>query len=283
MIRSPFFLLAALLCLLPPPSIAAESPTVPALRVMSFNIRLPAQDDGADYWEIRKPLAVRMLREQAPDVISMQELVQTQADYLARELPDYAWFGRGRDADGGGERMGVFYRKDRLKVVESGDFWLSDTPAIPGSISWGHPYPRMVSWALFQRHADGKRFYLFNTHLPYREQDEAARVKSAQAIARHLSALPDTVPVVLTGDFNTAPDSEVHATLSRTLQDAWLTAARVEGSTATFHGFHGEATQRIDWIFARGVQVDSATSVTTRWNDRYPSDHFPVVVTLQLP
>lgn len=250
---------------------------------MSFNIRVPVERDGVDYWETRKPLAVRMLEEQQPDVIGLQELVETQADYLASELPQYAWFGRGRDADGGGERMGVFYRKDRLKVVESGDFWLSDTPDIPGSITWDHLYPRMVTWALFEQRSDGKRFYFFNTHLPYREQDEAARVKGADAIAQRIAALPAGVPVVLTGDFNTTPDSDAHAALARTLQDAWTTAPRVEGSDATFHGFTGTADKRIDWIFVRGAQPASITSVTTRWHQRYPSDHFPLVMTLRLP
>ena len=253
------------------------------LSVMSFNIRLPAESDGVDYWETRKPLAVRMLREQQPDVIGLQELVRAQADYLARELPQYAWFGRGREADGGGEHMGVFYRKDRLKVIESGDFWLSDTPDVAGSITWGHPHPRMVTWALFEQRSDGRRFYLFNTHLPYRDEDEAARPKGAQAIARRLATLPDDVPVVLTGDFNTTPDSDAHAVLAGTLQDAWTTAPRVEGIDATFHGFTGKADRRIDWIFVRGAQLESITSVTTRWNHRYPSDHFPLVATLRLP
>ena len=253
------------------------------LSVMSFNIRLPAESDGVDYWETRKPLAVRMLREQQPDVIGLQELVKAQADYLARELPQYAWFGRGREADGGGEHMGVFYRKDRLKVIESGDFWLSDTPDVAGSITWGHPHPRMVTWALFEQRSDGRRFYLFNTHLPYRDEDEAARLKGAQAIARRLATLPDDVPVVLTGDFNTTPDSDAHAVLAGILQDAWTTAPRVEGIDATFHGFTGKADRRIDWIFVRGAQLESITSVTTRWNHRYPSDHFPLVATLPLP
>ena len=272
-------LIGTILAAIAMPAIAADT----ALRIMSFNIRLPAESDGVDYWETRKPLAVRMLREQQPDVIGLQELVKAQADYLARELPQYAWFGRGREADGGGEHMGVFYRKDRLKVIESGDFWLSDTPDVAGSITWGHPHPRMVTWALFEQRSDGRRFYLFNTHLPYRDEDEAARLKGAQAIARRLATLPDDVPVVLTGDFNTTPDSDAHAVLAGTLQDAWTTAPRVEGIDATFHGFTGRADRRIDWIFVRGAQLESITSVTTRWNHRYPSDHFPLVATLRLP
>ena len=272
-------LIGTILAAIAMPAIAADT----ALRIMSFNIRLPAESDGVDYWETRKPLAVRMLREQQPDVIGLQELVKAQADYLARELPQYAWFGRGREADGGGEHMGVFYRKDRLTVIESGDFWLSDTPDVAGSITWGHPHPRMVTWALFEQRSDGRRFYLFNTHLPYRDEDEAARLKGAQAIARRLATLPDDVPVVLTGDFNTTPDSDAHAVLAGTLQDAWTTAPRVEGIDATFHGFTGRADRRIDWIFVRGAQLESITSVTTRWNNRYPSDHFPLVATLRLP
>ena len=272
-------LIGTILAAIAMPAIAADT----ALRIMSFNIRLPAESDGVDYWETRKPLAVRMLREQQPDVIGLQELVKAQADYLVRELPQYAWFGRGREADGGGEHMGVFYRKDRLKVIESGDFWLSDTPDVAGSITWGHPHPRMVTWALFEQRSDGRRFYLFNTHLPYRDEDEAARLKGAQAIARRLATLPDDVPVVLTGDFNTTPDSDAHAVLAGTLQDAWTTAPRVEGIDATFHGFTGRADRRIDWIFVRGAQLESITSVTTRWNNRYPSDHFPLVATLRLP
>ena len=272
-------LIGTILAAIAMPAIAADT----ALRIMSFNIRLPAESDGVDYWETRKPLAVRMLREQQPDVIGLQELVKAQADYLARELPQYAWFGRGREADGGGEHMGVFYRKDQLKVIESGDFWLSDTPDVAGSITWGHPHPRMVTWALFEQRSDGRRFYLFNTHLPYRDEDEAARLKGAQAIARHLATLPDDVPVVLTGDFDTTPDCVAHAAHAGTLQDAWTTAPRVEGIDATFHGFTGKADRRIDWIFVRGAQLESITSVTTRWNHRYPSDHFPLVATLRLP
>lgn len=263
-------------------ALASDGSPTDSLRVMSFNIRLPVEADGADRWEVRKPLAVRILREQAPDVIGLQELTPEQAQYLATQLPDYGRLGRGREVDGSGEQMGVFYRTDRLRVVESGDFWLSDTPQRPGSISWGHLHPRMVTWALFERVADGRRFYMFNTHLPYREQDEAARVKGAQAIADRAAQLPADVPVVLTGDFNTGPDSAVHTALAAVLADAWAAAPRRAGPAETFHAFTGQAQRRIDWIFTRGMTVDSAQTVTTQWEGRYPSDHFPVVVELRL-
>ena len=98
------------------------------------------------------------------------------------------------------------------------------------------------------------------------------------SVAQETPSLPDAAI-----DFVLSGDTEVHAVLARTLQDAWTTAPRVEGSDATFHAFTGTPDRRIDWIFVRGVQLESITSVTTRWNHRYPSDHFPLVATLRLP
>lgn len=253
------------------------------LRVMSFNVRLPVESDGPNRWEARRELAADMVARENPDLIGTQELFQHQGDELVARLPQYAWFGRGRK--GGGERdehMGVFYRKDRLRVLESGDFWLSDTPEVVGSITWGNLYPRMVTWARFQRIADGATFVLYNTHLPYRDEDEPARERCAALIVARLRQLSPDEPVILTGDFNTAPESPTHALLAAALTDAWTAAPRRRGPAATFHNFTGKADQRIDWLLYRGLQVKNARTVTTNRRGRYPSDHFPVVVDFTL-
>lgn len=252
------------------------------LRVMTFNVRLPTAADGPDRWERRRSLMARTIREQQPDVIGTQELFARQGDYLVAVMPEYAWFGRSR-GNGDDERMGVFHRRDRLRVVAAGDFWLSDTPDVPGSISWGHPEPRMVTWARFERITDGGRFQLFNTHFPYREQDEEARLRSAAAILQRIRALPDALPVVLTGDFNTGADSDTHARLSGFLQDAWTAAPRRAGPEGTFHAFTGQPLRRIDWILFRGLRAEAAHTVTSHADGRYPSDHFPVVADLAWP
>ncbi len=253
--------------------------TVAPLRVMTFNVRTPSPD-GANVWENRRDLFVRTIRDADPDVFGTQELHKRQGDYVVGKLPHYAWFGEGRRGGGGDEHMGVFYRTDRLKVLESGNFWLSDTPDVPGSISWGHPFPRMVTWALFQRRADGRRFYFFDTHLPYRDQDEAARSKGAQEILARIQALPKDVPVVLVGDFNTTPASQAHATLTRALTDARATAPEHTGPDKTFHAFTGQPTEQIDWILSRGFSARSADTITVHDGKVYPSDHFPVVAVL---
>lgn len=262
--------------------IAPEAVAAGKLRVMTFNVRLPLASDGAERWEARRDLMVRTIREQHPDVMGTQELYKQQGDYIVGKLPDYAWFGMGRRGDGGDEHMGVFYRKDRLRVLKSGNFWLSDTPDKPGSISWGNPFPRMVTWAQFETR-QGRRFMLYDTHLPYRELDEAARERCAKLILARVRKLPGSEPFILTGDFNTTPDSQVHAMLTRHLHDAWIESPKRKGPQKTFHAYTGKPDRRIDWILQRGFRVSDARTVTTHDGKLYPSDHFPVVVVLDWP
>ncbi len=137
----------------------------------------------------------------------------------------------------------------------------------------------MVTWGLFETRQD-RRFYLFNTHFPYRAEDAAARERAARLLRARLAALPKDVPVVLTGDFNTGPDTPPHALLAESLADAWNSGVRREGPEATFHGFTGVPGERIDWIFTRGFEVRSVRTIDAHRGPLYPSDHFPVVARL---
>lgn len=261
---------------------AAQAAT-PDLRVMSFNVRTPADTEPGRRWEDRRDAMVEVITQAHPQVVGTQELTQPQAEYLAAHLHGYRWFGQGRRGGEGDEHMGVFYDARALTLVESGDFWLSDTPEVPGSISWGHPFPRMVTWGLFERRADGRRFYLYNTHLPYRDEDEPARVRGAQLLLSRLSALPADVPVVLTGDFNTEPGSDTWRTLTASLHDARSGARDVKGPRLTFHDFTGQGQHQLDWILLRGFQPDAFATLDARPNGRLPSDHFPVMADLRFP
>lgn len=254
-----------------------------SLRVMSFNVRLPVASDGPNRWEARQDLFVETIRRADPDIIGTQELWKIQADHLIAKLPRFSWFGIDRRGGHGDEHMGVFYRRDRLKLIESGNFWLSDTPQVPGSISWGNLYPRMATWGLFETIPGGKRFWFINTHFPYRAEDESAREKAARQIAAWITARPDGVPVVLTGDFNTVPDSAAHRVLSAELVDARDAAKVRAGPAETFHNFTGKADRRIDWVFSRGLTAAKAETVTFGAKGRYPSDHFPVLVDYRWP
>ncbi|MDT8758874.1 endonuclease/exonuclease/phosphatase family protein [Sphingomonas psychrotolerans] len=266
--------LAMLLCAAAPAW--AQAP----LKVMSFNIRFANPADGVNAWDNRREVTAAMLERTAPDLIGTQELLKVQGDFLVSRLKGYAWFGVGRRGGDDDEHMGIFYRTDRLRLLKSGNFWLSDKPDEQGSMAWGADLPRLATWGLFET-VDGKRrFYAFNTHLPHREQDEGAREKGAALVLARIKAMAGDLPVVLTGDFNTVPGSPTYRTLSAHMQDAWTSAPKRGGPDKTFHGFTGNAVKRIDWIFTRQFVAKRVETVTDHQGEVQTSDHFPVLAEL---
>lgn len=254
------------------------------LRVVSYNVRYPAPGDGANVWGARKDLFVASVRALDPDVMGTQELFREQGDYLVAQAPEYAWFGVSRRGNHEDEHMGVFYKKAKLRVVESGNYWLSETPEVAGSSSWEMSLPRMVTWAVLESRATKKRFYFANTHFPHRgQQDAKARLECAKVIVERLGKVPVGMPVILTGDFNAGAETDVHALLTRSLEDVWEKAGQRFGPEQTFHGFTGKTDgRRIDWILARGWKALVAQTGDLNAGGRYPSDHFPVLALLGL-
>lgn len=253
------------------------------LRVMSFNVRFPSPDDGANVWTARRDLLVEAVLARAPDVIGAQETYYEQGSYVVEKLPDYSWFGVGRTGTQRDEHMGIFYRRDRLKLKEHGHFWLSETPELPGSRSWGMDLPRMVTWGRFET-PGGRRFLMMNTHLAHRPEDEAARLSGVAVVAERFGRLAEGAPVLMTGDFNDVPGGRVYdAFQAAGLRDVRLLAEVVEGPEGTFHGFSGlEIGPRIDWVLCgpEGWSFRRFETCTFNVGGRYPSDHFPVVADL---
>lgn len=253
------------------------------LKVMTFNVRYANPNDGDNRWEKRRDFLVKTIRDHAPDLVGAQEVLYEQGQYIVEKASGYAWFGRSRRGDHTDEHMGVFYRKDRLALTDSGDFWLSETPDSPGSISWGMSLPRMVTWGLFQLRGTDKKFLLWNTHFAHRPQDEAARLDSARLLAGRIARMDPKATFLLTGDFNAPAGGDVYRVLAPPLEDAWLSSARQAGPEGTFHGFSGKPEPgRIDWILYQGPwRALSAETLTANEDGRYPSDHFPVVAVIE--
>src|SRR3546814_2178479 len=124
---------------------------------------------------------------------------------------------------------------------------------------------------------------MYDTHLPYMDEGEPARVKGATLILSRIKALPPGVPFVMTGDFNTGPESEAHTLLTTDLKDARETVANPEGPAETFHNFTGTPDKRIDWILYRGFTALDQQTITTHRGNVYPSDHYPIVADLAFP
>jgi endonuclease/exonuclease/phosphatase family metal-dependent hydrolase len=252
------------------------------LKVMTFNVRFPSPNDGENVWENRKEILVETIRKYEPDVLGTQELFYSQGNYIADRLPEYRWFGISRRGNLDNEHMGIFYKRDRLVVVESGNFWLSENPDKAASMSWDVSLPRMVTWARF-RDLEGEEFYFYNTHFPHRAQDSAARLKCAKVIVEDLRRrVPAFAKLIVMGDFNSAADSDVHDLLSAELIDVWESAKERSGPTTTSSRWTGNREgRRIDWILYRGNwQASSAVTVDFNLDGRYPSDHYPVFAVL---
>lgn len=275
--------LPLLAALLPAANAASETTTT----VMTFNLRYAGAKDGKFCWQYRKDLLIDTIRQASPLLLGTQECMKEQADYIVERLPEYKMIGRGREADGGGEMSAIFYRSKELSLVDSGHFWLSETPDVPGSKSWDSSLTRIVTYATFTFNGSGAKLYYFNTHFDHR--GEEARKKSAQMLAARIAALPPDAKVLVTGDFNagaghTAPWQVL---INAGLQDAWFSAAQRRGPECTFHGFapiDPKSTERIDWIFTRGAtSVKSCETVQNAKDGIYPSDHCAVVARVVWP
>lgn len=260
------------------------------LQVMTYNLKF-ASESGAHPWSQRRRLVRDAIRGQAPDLIGTQEGVDGQLSDIVADLPQYARIGTGREGGQKGEFAAILYKKNRFKLLDHGDFWLSPTPEVAGSRGWGNTQPRMVTWALFEDNASGARFYHFNTHFDF--LFPFVRTKSADLMSRRIAGRKLNLPVVVTGDFNTNAASRAHAILTpaallggNTLVDTFTTAEKNEGRTlSTFHNWKGPHTgsNRIDWILTTPQFECRSTRVIT-FNEEgiWPSDHFPVVSDITL-
>ncbi|WP_282297725.1 endonuclease/exonuclease/phosphatase family protein [Stenotrophomonas sp. PS02289] len=269
-------------CATSPAATAKDEAAV--LRVMTFNVRYASPNDGVNLWENRRALTLKTIVEQQPDLIGMQELLLGQATWLGQQLPHHAWFGKGRngnEVDGNGnEHMGLFYDTRRLTLLRQGDFWYSETPDVPGSANFDGPMPRMATWGEFEDRRNGKRFFLFNTHLPHTDAAEALRERCARLLLARIQQLAGDAPVVVTGDFNAHPDGPTHRLLTAELSDAWDQAPARSGPEKTAHAFTGNPDARIDWVLYRQFGIRSVHSVDDHEGPLYPSDHYPVVAEL---
>ena len=263
--------------------VLAGKPPV-ALRVASYNLRYNNAGDGADAWPHRKEMVKNLVQHYDFDVFGIQEGLRGQLTDVA-ELPAYAFVGRGRD-DGkeAGEHSAIFYKKARLQLLQTGDFWLSQTPDRP-SLGWDATCcNRICTWAKFKDLQSGQVFFFFSVHFDH--EGVEARRQSGQLMVKKIKEIAQNAPVVCVGDLNSTPDTEQVKTLQSALGDAYLLTQRpAYGPVGTFNGFELTAPlrDRIDYIFvSRGSTVRDYAVLTDSMRGHYPSDHFPVMAEVVL-
>ena len=254
------------------------------LRVATYNIRMDTKADSLNAWTYRKDDVKALVRYHDIDIFGTQEGFLHQLQDIC-ELPEYVYFGAGRD-DGlsAGEHSAIFYKKDRFEVLESGNFWLSETPETPGKGWDATCCNRICSWAKFKEKNTGKSFYFFSVHFDH--QGKIARLESGKLMVKKMQEIVKNASVICVGDFNSTPETEQIQLLSTYLNDARIvTHSPPYGPEGTFNRRFanpvGEA--RIDYIFVcNDVQVLKYASITDNNGKNYPSDHLPVIVDIVL-
>jgi endonuclease/exonuclease/phosphatase family metal-dependent hydrolase len=272
-------------------AVMAQTMPVTELKVGTFNIRNSGANDGDDAWPHRRPLLVDTIRRADPDLVGLQEVLPDQQANLVEDLSDYATVAVFRD-DGKtkGEASSIFYRKARFDLIDSGTFWLSQTPEVAGSFGWDAACTRICTWAKLKDRRNGQILLAANTHFDH--VGVKARANSAKLIAERLRTFSDGGAVLLTGDFNAIETGPVYPALLEAAKSQGLTFVdtyravhpQVSMDEASYHGFKDETKGlRIDWIFVSPQLVTESSEIDHSKSKagRFPSDHYPIWATLR--
>ena len=246
------------------------------IKVMSFNV-LVSQNDNVNNWGQRKVAALNMLNEEKPTILGLQEATLPQVNYLAENLPQYGWVGIGReDGLNSGEFMAIFYLKDEVELLDSGTFWLSETPDTP-SMGWDAACKRTCTWTKLKMKKTGTEFAYLNTHLDHVGK-QAQRNGLALMVERCAQIVPKGMTAFVTADFNATTDDPIFEPLKADMLDARETAPETD-RRGTFNGFDNLQNVVIDHIFYRGAEAKTFRVLDKYYGAPYISDHYPVVMT----
>ncbi|MBR1644406.1 MAG: endonuclease/exonuclease/phosphatase family protein [Bacteroidales bacterium] len=261
------------------------------LTVGTYNIRNRNDSDSlrGDVWTRRCRVMCDQLNWENPDVFGTQEVLHRQLLDMLQNLDGYDYIGVGRD-DGkqDGEYAAIFYKKDRVRLLESGNFWLNETPDRP-ALGWDAACIRICTWGRFLDLRSGKEFLFLNLHMDH--VGKVARREAAKLVSQRIEQMAEGKRLtILTGDFNVDQRNEIYSifTQSGLLKDCYEATRLRFAENGTFNDFDAAShtIYRIDHIFvtaaadvdAYAVRTDSywtqnADGTTTR---RTPSDHYPV-------
>ncbi len=262
-------------------------------RVLSCNIRvaLPEDEASGNGWSTRRDVCIEVIKAQKPDIFCLQEVIGIQMEDLDKAFPKFGGFGfAGPEMDARSEgyqgiaKNPIFYSRERYDLITGGGFWLSETPHLPGSLSWGSARARHVNWVRLRERATKRSFRVLSLHLDHESQ--AAREQQFNMVLAEAALYPKDFPQILAGDFNAGVANPV---LKLAKEAGWVnTQESLLGkpeTALTVHSFQGtnyvaktEAGRKkgpIDFILTLGkVTTKDWRIIRDQRNGRYPSDHF---------
>jgi endonuclease/exonuclease/phosphatase family metal-dependent hydrolase len=261
-----------------------------AIQVMTMNVRYDNPDDSINAWQNRMSLICSFISKEKPDIMGLQEVLWHQYQAMDSVLKGYGSVGVGRD-DGarGGEMNPVFFRKERFDFVRTLTFWLSETPDLPGSRSWGASLPRIVTWIELVDKSNQKHFFFFNTH--FANDSDSARIMSSRILLKEVEKIADGFPFIVTGDFNMLPYTTAYSILTGpdetvpALKDAYFVSEKKPvGPAYTFNNFSDRpGNERVDYIFVKnGLRVLNHSTLDVKDKEIFISDHWPVIASISI-
>lgn len=252
------------------------------LRAGTVNVRYPnkGDDKAGDGWDARKGDLMDLMRRLDMDVVGLQEVHPKPSDDLVAGMSEWEII---RDY---GITPQLAYRKSRFDLLDKGTFWLSETPEVPHSISWGAAHTHPCTWLILKDKATGREFCFANTHTDYKS--ELARLNGIKLVLARMKDFSRGLPVIFVGDHNCGPMTPPSIAAREVLKDARdIAEAKDPGPINTFHAW-GKIKdvdwRRCDYIYVSdGIRVkDFVTHDDKRPGlDRYPTDHYPCTATLE--
>jgi len=249
--------------------------------VGTFNLRYDNAADTGNRWNDRAPVVTSLIRFHDFDILGTQEGLKNQLDDISTALPAYSFYGVGRDNGiDAGEHSAIFYKTERFKLLNKGDFWLSETPEKP-SLGWDATCcKRICSWVQLHDRQNGVRLFCFNVH--YDHQGKIAREESSKLLLKKIKEIAGDGIVILTGDFNGGHSSGWYKTIATSgfLQDSYDKARVRYDNNPSFQAFGRQLAgdEIIDHIFiTEGFSVKRWGILSDSYHGKYPSDHFPVL------
>ena len=248
---------------------------------MSFNIKTPSTEPEEDFhkWENRRDACCAMINYHRPMLLGVQECKLPQREYLLSKCKGYGVVGRSRDNTTDGQQTAIFYLRDSISVLESGTFWLTETPDKVSKLEGGALY-RTATWIKAQHKSTGTIFYHLNTHLEH--STNAYRAIEMPILLDYIEKNFEDYPIVMTADWNQSDEHELFTEMYKTFKNPRFIAPLTDKG-ATYNNFGGETSfLRIDHIFYRGFSGCSKFGIDRQtWaGHAYLSDHYPVYAVL---
>jgi len=265
----------------------ALNTTPNTVRVLTANIRVALKTDDAKGtgWNDRKALVFNVVKAQNADIICLQEVLEVQNNDFKKAFPSYTSFGfEGPEMDEftDGEyhliaKNPILFNHRKFDFVSGGTYWLSETPHLGGSMSWGTSRARHVNWVRLKDKKTGKVFRVLNAHLDHKSDE--AKLKQASMILDESDQYRADFCQILAGDFNSDSSQQPIKQLLTRWKDSYQDVHKSGDPGFTVHVFKGpKATTKkgkVDFIFYRGpITPIDAHIIKDNENGVYPSDHY---------